>query len=1329
MSADERESDMNPPRSAYSLPSQGYPQARPDVAILRQFHPQGPPGGVNVAVNMRPQMQQQQQQQPSQHPQQQQQHQQQFATPLDVRRSPFSGGPNQQMSNVTIAPSSSLTMMRPPNSTAQPPSTTASTVATNGPRETITVKELMINVIERSLSTGPGTSASASAPPPSPTIHNLLENSRGIPIKNPNYVRERINLTPTQQQQQPPKVDPMRPMAPPAAVPRPPQQQVNDCETLDLSMPRRRDVTPPPAVSIVSTPQYREPSAPPHHPRSSPSLSASATADFGNRAPPPPAHSANKVKTHPDAFSRGVEQRRDPSPASASVGYSPQQNDGRRLTTPPQHMAANRSSAQSPGLVHSIRASPAPNSQLPHRPQLYAQMPMQQQQLQHRHQGPPANLSQQKSTAASPKLPQEIDRPLTIQTGSITQGTPVNAGASRSYEPLLKVTPPGSDKGSITQGTPVYDKKHHLLAMQQQEAANKNLAYDRANAEFYRRSEASPASASAAAAQAYYAGQQARSVPYGNETHLSSRQVLMNDYAMARSTEMQRRPDSREHHPPSPGMMPSPRSRGIDPRSVDPRTASAQLEVVRQRSAADRYEPSRNMPEPRGDPKADLPNMQHRGDPRAGLQDPRNMDPRGAIDPRGDPRADLRVDLRRAAPTTLERGDPRMVLDPRMHIDARTAADQRIVDARMDPRYISAAAVAAASRPGSYHQQIYLSSDGRYVAPSLQHRDSRSMSPPRNTPPPRSMAATTIVQPRSVAGNLTTGAKIGGQREVEIYRTHPEVTISKTNSPRHGYNDQNPLASLVDVAVQQPKLPDLKERQMQLHHQQQQQARVASQYDRAKYEVQENHRQERYASQVGPGGSSSFDPRGPPGNSSQIVQQVRAERSKQLYLLQGDRVVTTERGYPLTSSSAARITTAPSEMKSVQAPGHLPRPPSSGGRGGDVPAVIINERSGMGGHTESRTVTAASLIDAIITHSINSGPPADGGVSMPPKQFQYRRSPGTDQGPGGQDGGKASPYNKISNGPMDDGGQRSSNHELPKTTLSMSEHMDHLLSKDLTIQPATSAAGGSETSSDHYWKRRAYPEQLRAASAVTTAAPRNAASLVHGDERQITRVAQVISPRHSTSSGVEPISPPNNVQQMHGSPPGVGDPIARFLDAQKRHSQSSDGKGGHPPGMSPLDYVKNKIVEEMKKNDGSAEYMKNKIAEEMKAQAVAAAAAGTKRSLSGEGHPSTSANNGDRGSDGMSGESPRKKMRLETHENDLPDSPGSGEMVIDETARPDSVSSQKTASPAPSSNANASSQQQPPTSYGSTLAPPASSSSSNTIAGNASKYEPLSDDE
>ena len=56
-------------------------------------------------------------------------------------------------------------------------------------------------------------------------------------------------------------------------------------------------------------------------------------------------------------------------------------------------------------------------------------------------------------------------------------------------------------------------------------------------------------------------------------------------------------------------------------------------------------------------------------------------------------------------------------------------------------------------------------------------------------------------------GGITSGKPIVTK---ELYRGAPEVTISKTSSPRGqiGYSEvaSNPLASLVDVAVQQPKI-------------------------------------------------------------------------------------------------------------------------------------------------------------------------------------------------------------------------------------------------------------------------------------------------------------------------------------------------------------------------------------------------------------------------------------------------------------------------------------------------------------------------------------------
>lgn len=546
-----------------------------------------------------------------------------------------------------------------------------------GNKDTITVKELMINVIDKALSTpfqaqvqaasggNPGAAGHASQPPPSPTIQNLLDSSSKPPNKT-NYVRDKMGLNPR-----------VGSMAPPAAPPPSSSSasQQNDCETLDLSMPRRRESanTPPTNYS-----QQQARGDPMLH-RRSPSF-ASNSAD----ARPPPAH-ANKVKTEP--YLREI---------------SPSSYDGRTLTVTPPHLLGT-SAAPSPGQPRPPPSNIARGSQPPP-PQGYLS----------RSALPPTTLAAAgRQPALSPKMASKP--PLTIQTGSITQGTP--AIQQRYGEPLLKLTPTESRAaggGSITQGTPCFDK---------------NIRRD----------------------QAYYPSAQGRSQSSGAfpDQHLSSRQVIMNDYAMARSTEMQRRPDSREAHHSrsiSPGRRSdlSPRPRTIDPRTAagaqllsrDGRPVSTDPRYDPRYLAAVQAEQSRisGLPEPRGDPKADIP----------GHKDPR------------------------AVAAGLQRAQPAATLS-RNYFNTTLASQLQ-------------------------SQQVYLTSDGRYA--------SRSRSPPRSTPPP---ARPNMTMPRQ--GGITSGKPIVTK---ELYRTAPEVTISKTSSPRGlaPYNEvtNNALASLVDVAVQQPKL-------------------------------------------------------------------------------------------------------------------------------------------------------------------------------------------------------------------------------------------------------------------------------------------------------------------------------------------------------------------------------------------------------------------------------------------------------------------------------------------------------------------------------------------
>ena len=243
----------------------------------------------------------------------------------------------------------------------------------------------------------------------------------------------------------------------------------------------------------------------------------------------------------------------------------------------------------------------------------------------------------------------------------------------------------------------------------------------------------------------------------------------------------------------------------------------------------------------------------------------------------------------------------------------------------------------------------------------------------------------------------------------------------------------------------------------------------------------------------------------------------------------------------------------------------------------------------------------------------------------------------------------------ITNGP-DDGSRPGSRSSQPHPDLGarpqISEQVEQIIGKDLQIHPTPPP---STTAVGYDWKRRAAAFNngagggggadmaARVVAAVSTNPPTVSGATVvtvstRADERQITRVSQP-GPR------LEPISPA-------GMPPVTAGP--------------STSAGGDK-NLNPLDYVKNKIAEEMKK-------------ESLK-------------------RPAAGAENND--------DSPRKKAKDD--DPPPPESPGSpGEMVIDESARPESASPAAASKPSPGKP----SQPPPP------LPPPT-----------GPRYEPLSDDE
>ena len=427
------------------------------------------------------------------------------------------------------------------------------------------------------------------------------------------------------------------------------------------------------------------------------------------------------------------------------------------MTTPPHHIGTS----PSPGPAR----PPSSGSRLPAPPQPQSYMG--------RNVGvmPPTTMSAHgRQPALSPKMTMSKP-PLTIQTGSITQGTP--AIQQRYGEPLLaKMTPPeprqAGGGGSITQGTPCYDKNN----MRQRE----NAYYPPVS----RGSSGAPGSGSGPPVSAAYPDQ-----------HLSSRHVIINDFAMARSTEMPRRVDSRQEaharaiSPATSGANNRSGLRDLSPRprsGVDPRVAAAAASQIARESAAAAAAAGRPVStDPRRDPLYIA----------AALAEHNRSIGGGLPEPRGDPKADMgpsaRGDPRASMPSRAQPQQPQQQQGPQP--PAATLSRNYF----MGPN----SSQAGGSTPG-HSQQVYLTSDGRYSTTSSRI----SRSPPRSTPPP---ARPSMAMPRQ--GGITSGKPIVTK---ELYRGAPEVTISKTSSPRGlpyvSEVPNNALATLVDVAGQQSKI-------------------------------------------------------------------------------------------------------------------------------------------------------------------------------------------------------------------------------------------------------------------------------------------------------------------------------------------------------------------------------------------------------------------------------------------------------------------------------------------------------------------------------------------
>ena len=684
--------------------------------------------------------------------------------------------------------------------------------------------------------------------------------------------------------------------------------------------------------------------------------------------------------------------------------------------------------------------------------------------------------------------------------------------------------------------------------------------------------------------------------------------------------------------------------------------------------------------DPRLDPRADPRNLAYA--PRFGATPPfgGRGDPREV--PRGDPRAELpgsRGDPRAEIPGV--RGDPRAERDEiyrgSRHPDPR---DPRSVP-MLDPRTGRA-------------QQLY---PPGYPDPRAQ--------PPRSRSPPRAQHPQAAPSPQ---GSIQTGKPRAQERDP--YPRHPEVSITKQQILPGG--SQRPdgyganLDTLAQLADTQQRLPEGRS-----HSRDGSRQMPPGMLDpRAAHYAREKELQARAAQ----------DPRGGPSREQQqrMMEQQQYDRSKQQ---QAQQAQAQQQAQQQANQQAMidRITQMSEQDRAAY-----------------LETLKNSARAQQPDH-----MSAASLIDLIITHQINRNTvPAGSGPPLP-GPGNPRRSP---QAP--QDG-KESPSKLHSHSPsvkghpegLEAGGPSGSAVRTSPGT--MGEHIENMISKEVGRGGGSPYPGPSGQQEHEHWKRRGYGEAAYRPPSQPRP-PSNSHPGLSTDERVIQRVVQNASPASSTgrpdkppSRGMhEAISPPSSAAGYppHTMYPGqapIEPAMAKFFATARRKEEAERAAAqsrASGAGVSHFDdYVKYKITEVMKneKSAGGAG------PSEPKPPSSHALTMGPphKRPLEQEARGSPQ----EHGSAGQDSPSKRYK-RDEGTSNDMPDSPESGDMVIDESARPDSAHSQKTNSPAPAPPLD-------PAHYpgyrGGPAGPPRSSPAPQGArpppqpSGALARYEPLSDDD
>ena len=690
-------------------------------------------------------------------------------------------------------------------------------------------------------------------------------------------------------------------------------------------------------------------------------------------------------------------------------------------------------------------------------------------------------------------------------------------------------------------------------------------------------------------------------------------------------------------------------------------------------------DPHRRDPVPAVDPRLD---------PRA---DPRGFYPAGhrfgaPVVGRGDPRAEVRGDPRAELPGA--RGDPRAEIprargDPRDQRElVRNPMTHELTDAMgrpVDPRVVD-------PRAGDPRSVPMLDPRVPRGAPQLYpgYPDPRAVPRPRS-PPRQSHPQTSAASP---SGSILTGQP-KHPREANPYPRHPEVSITKSlpgGARPEGYAPNlDDLARLAETQQRLPSHPSAREGPGRP-------PQGAMMDGRGHFERPKN--QEAHGP---PRGGPSRD-----GTQQRIIEQAHRDQ---------------------TINKQQEMISRISQMSEQDQKAYL--------------ESLKNSSRNQPDH-----MSAANLIDLIITHQINRntvvpGLPPGHPAAGPPGSQNPRRSP---QAPDGKESPNKMPSASPSVKNLPEGLEVSgpSGSGVRTSPGTMGEHIENMISKEVGRGGTGSPYPGTSSAEHEHWKRRGYPQEgYRPPSQPRP--PSNSHAGLSTDERVIQRVVQNASPASSAGRPDKPpsrsmheaISPPTSVPYPpHTMYPGqapIEPAMAKFFASARRKEEAERAAVSRSgAGVSHFDdYVKYKITEVMK-NEKSGSGGAGPSEQKPPSSHAHSMGPPHKRPLESEARGSPSEHP-------PGPESPNKRYKRDeaSASNDMPDSPESGDMVIDESARPDSAHSQKTNSPAPAPPAETG--HYPPGFRGAPAQPPRSSPAPTGARPppqpSQARYEPLSDDD